>query len=173
MIYIYEGVDMSGKSTLAKKQATETGFPIIKKRLDILNMGPDLLSSNQIELATQLFFESVFPLGQRYDFILDRGLLSSLVYSKYFNRTVSLGYVYKYLINPLNSKDIKIYLITANEESLTQRFMTRGEKLFTLKAVLLIQTLYLEAAKNLIELGCDRIQIIENNNADIPTISNV
>lgn len=173
MIYIYEGVDLTGKSTLSNKRALMMKIPIIKKKLEVFKtLNKEYLSTNQIEVMTQMFFESIYPLGVQYDFILDRSLLSSLVYSKYFKRTVNLDYVYKYLFDPDLSKNIKISLITSNNESLKNRFETRGEKLFTLDELLFIQGLYIDTAKTLIEGGCTIIQIIENNDhADISSIS--
>ena len=164
MIYIYEGVDLSGKSTLANKKAEAMNIPIIKKKLEVFkHLDKEFLSSNQIEVVTQMFFESIYPLGKKYDFILDRSLLSSLVFSKYFERTVSLDYIYKYLFTPELSQYIEIYLVTTNQKSIERRFMDRGEKLFTLKELIFLQNLYDETAKTLIDGGCSIIKIIENN----------
>jgi thymidylate kinase len=166
MIWIYEGADLVGKTTLAKNFAKEHDIPLIKKRLDVFNHTTDeFLRGSNIELTTQMFFESIYPLGVKYDFVLDRGLLSSLVYSKFFNRDVKIDYIYDYLLTT-KSDFLIINLITANEESIKSRLQTRGEKIFGLKEILEIQDLYIKTAKILNEKGGPRtiINFIENNN---------
>jgi len=144
MIHIYEGVDLSGKSTLARKQSETEDIPIIKKKLEIFNHArKDWLVKGDIELITQMFFESIYPLGAKYDFILDRGLLSSLVYSKFFNRDINLNYVYDYIYGD-KSSHILIKLIYISDEELEKRYALRGDKIFSLNELKDIQKLYLE-----------------------------
>ena len=163
MIYIYEGVDLSGKSTLSKLKATATGIPIIKKRLEIFqHTRKEWLLGKDIELITQMFFESIFPIGKYYDFIIDRALLSSLVYSKFFNRKVQLDYIYKYFLG-VEAKYIEVNLVIANEKSLRKRYELRGESIFSMEELLIIQKLYIDTATALIEKG-SKINIIHNDN---------
>lgn len=144
MIHIYEGVDLSGKSTLAKKQSDIEDIPIIKKKLEVFNHSrKDWLVKGDIELITQMFFESIYPLGVKYDFILDRGLLSSIVYSKFFNRDINLNYVYDYIYGA-KSSHILIKLIYISDEELEKRFALRGDKIFTLDELKDLQKIYLE-----------------------------
>lgn len=171
MIYIFEGVDLSGKSTKANELASKLNIPIIKKKLDVFdNIGSDFLKSDLIERATRMFFESIYPLGKHYDFILDRSLLSTLVYCKYFDRKFDPIYVYKYLLQPEFSQYIEVNLVIANEDSIRQRYNTRGEKLFTIEAIIELQKIYFDMSSVLLKNGCMNLHIIENNNADIFTV---
>lgn len=90
-----------------------------------------------------MFFESIYPLGIKYDFILDRGLLSSLVYSKFFNRDINLDYVNDYIYGN-KSSHILIKLIYISDEELEKRYALRGDKIFSLNELKDIQKLYLE-----------------------------
>lgn len=171
MIHIFEGADLVGKTSLANKASSELGIPIIKKRFDVFKNLKDLLERDDIETITEMFFESIFPLGVTYDFIIDRSLLSSLVYSKYFNRKVDLDYVYKYLFTPELNEHLNITLVIANEESMKTRFIDRGEKLFILKEILIIQDIYIKTSEYLNKTANKEIiKTIWNNNADFPAV---
>lgn len=163
MIYIYEGVDLSGKSTLAESHSEKMSIPIIKKKLEVFkHTRRKWLQGPEIELITQMFFESIYPLGAQYDFILDRGLLSSLVYSKFFNRDVDISYIYDYISGPL-SQYIKIFLVFTKKDCLKERYQNRGEKIFTLEELIQIQQLYLDTYDTLKENLKDiNIELIEN-----------
>jgi len=144
MIFIFEGVDLSGKSTLAKEQSESQNLPLVKKKLEVFNhIRKDWLVKGDIELITQMFFESIYPLGIKYDFILDRGLLSSLVYSKFFNRDINLDYVYEYIYGE-KSNHILIKLIHISDDELEKRYNFRGDKVFSLNELKEIQKLYLD-----------------------------
>jgi thymidylate kinase len=152
MLIIVDGVDLSGKSTLAKMISDIKCIPVIKKRLDILKLDKrEKLNENQIEVITRFFFDSIFPLAKQYDFVLDRGLISSLVYSKFFNRDTDIDYVYKYLFNKELNKDVQVFITYCSDENvLKSRFETRGERLFTFEEILEIQKIYMKTVDYLI-----------------------
>ena len=162
MIYIFDGSDLTGKTTLANKFAKENDIPIIKKRLDIPKLNvKGKLNDNVIECYSQFFFESIYPIGTKYSFVLDRSLLSSIVYSKFFQRNYNINYVYNYLVSERN-KYITMNLVIADEEFIQKAFDKRGEQLFTVKDLLLIQDLFINTAEVLKSKGAI-INIIENH----------
>lgn len=171
MVHIFEGVDLSGKSTLAKNQSESEDIPIIKKKLEIFNHArKDWLVKGDIELITQMFFESIYPLGIKYDFILDRGLLSSLVYSKFFNRDINLDYVYEYIYGRY-SNYILIKLVYISEEELEKRYALRGDKIFSLDELKIIQKLYLETYNTISSNTPNHRILLIKNDANILTPS--
>lgn len=171
MIHIFEGVDLSGKSTKAQDLSSQLNIPIIKKKLDVFdNIGSDFLKSDLIERATRMFFESIYPLGKHYDFILDRSLLSTLVYCRYFERKFDTHYVYKYLLQKEYAQHIEVNLVIADENSIRQRYNTRGEKLFKIEQIIELQKIYFDISSVLLNNGCMNLHIIENNNADVSTL---
>jgi thymidylate kinase len=162
MIYIYEGVDLAGKSTLAERQSKEQNIPIIKKKLEVFkHHKKGWLKGPEVELITQMFFESIFPLGVKYDFILDRSLLSSLVYSKFFHREVKLDYIYEYLKGE-KSNSIVINFVYCSEEKLYERYTDREEILFKFEELVTIQKIYHHVVNILISSGVSNIIKVPN-----------
>lgn len=142
MIYIFEGADLTGKSFLANAFAKKYNLPIIKKRLDLLEMDREKLKGSEIERITHFFFESIFPLGKQYDFILDRSLLSSLAFSKFFDRDYNLDYIYKFFLDPEFAQYITCFFIYSPEDLFVTRLENRIEKFFTLNEIILLQNQY-------------------------------
>lgn len=163
MLYIFEGADLSGKTYLAEGFAKEKGYPIIKKRLDILGVDKNKLKDSEIERITHFFFESIFPLAKTSNLILDRGLLSSLVFSKFFDRKYDLEYVYKYFLDEEYAKYIKCFFIYTPNSILTKRIQIRDEKFFTLNEIELIQEQYQNTIQFLWLRGCDNIYKFVND----------
>lgn len=162
MVYIFDGSDLSGKTTLAKEFSEIKKIPIIKKRLDLfLDKEGRFLKGDMIEKITQFFFESVIPLKDHTDFILDRSLISSLVYSTFFGRNLDSNYIYKYLLETKYNQNIKIFLIHTNWDSLEYRFNHRGEKLFSLGEIKEISNMYQSITKVLMNQGAN-IEMIYN-----------
>jgi len=162
MIYIYEGVDLAGKSTLAERQSKISNIPIIKKKLEVFkHHKKGWLEGPEVELITQMFFESIFPLGVKYDFIMDRSLLSSLVYSKFFHREVKLDYIYEYLKGE-KSNSIHINYVHCSDKVLQERYLDRKEILFRFEELVTIQNIYHQVVKTLIDSGVENIKVIAN-----------
>jgi hypothetical protein len=158
LIYIFDGPDLAGKTYLANKISELAGIPIVKKPFNLLKIQKDSLKSNDIELYTHFFWESLYPVGSYYPLIYDRSLLSSLVFSKMFNRTYPLDYVYKYL----HDEKVKIFLITADSKTLEERIHIRDEKFFNLEEIIRIQDLFINFGQKLKENGSN-IYWIDNS----------
>ena len=56
MIYIFEGSDLSGKTTLAEAFSKKNNIPLIKKRFDVLGMSKEFLLTNLIEELQKFFW---------------------------------------------------------------------------------------------------------------------
>src|SRR5690606_19106562 len=131
IIYIFEGADVVGKTYLANQVSKTCNIPLVKKPFRLLDLDKDGLKTDRVELYSHFFWESLFPVGSHYPIIYDRSLLSSLVFSKIFNRKYNLDYIYDYLIG--QSKKIKIFLVTADEATISERLLNgREEKFFSI-----------------------------------------
>lgn len=84
---LLDGADGTGKSSIALRLQTATGFPIIK----MPNM-KEYIENGSPEEFSRLFNETIVQFKDT-NFIMDRGYTSSLVYSKIFNRTFDLTYL--------------------------------------------------------------------------------
>jgi thymidylate kinase len=161
LVFIFDGVDLSGKTTLAEEFSKAKGIPIIKKKLEIFkDFNRTFLQGDNIEAITKFFFESIAPLGEKYDFIIDRSLLSSIVYSKFFNRKFDFSYVYDYLIGP-KSFNVTLFHVTLDDASLKRRYQSRGEKFFSVEDLIQIRNLY-----------CKTVEVLKEKGAQIQTIDN-
>lgn len=171
MIHIIEGVDLAGKSTIASDLQKELGCPIVKKKLGILeDYDPKFLEGVSIEVFTQMFWESIAPLGRSCNFILDRGLISSVVYTHYYNRKYDISYIYDYIFK--DNDFFKIYYVTCSDKTLLERYNTRGENYFSFNQLLLLKNIYEGTISSIItQLAIDKspeqinkiIEVIEND----------
>lgn len=169
MIIILEGHDLAGKSHIASliKRFFIHEPVILKKPLNIIKrVAPELLESSQIELFSEFFFTSLEPFleDQAPPVIVDRSLLSSLVFSKIYNRDYNLDYIKKYL----NLKNILIVLLTvSNSECLHKRFNKRGDQFFSLQDIINIRDTYLEVYQDLKTQSLDsRIEHLDTSEFD-------
>lgn len=94
MLIIFDGVDKSGKSTLAKKLSEMLNIPYIKlnnisvKENEEIKDGISIATHSQLETVTQLYEKGVMK-----NAILDRFYPSEVVYSKLFNRNYDIQYI--------------------------------------------------------------------------------
>lgn len=166
MLYIFDGGDLSGKTSLAKEFANKVGIPYIKKDLEVLKyQNKAILAKDNIELIQKFFWNTIYPVGKKYDLVIDRSLLSSLVYSIIFDRKEDLSYIYKLFKSPDYSKEITLFFVTSTKESLTTRFYDRGEALFSLDELFLNQSIF-EKVVNTINKDKELIITVNNNNGD-------
>lgn len=109
-IIIIEGVDGSGKTTTCNLLSKELNLPVIK-----LKNVPKYFTTN-IEEVSRVFNETVEQF-KSFSFILDRGLVSSIIYSRVYGRKDNLDYIFSLFgeIKP------KIFILTADEKTLFER----------------------------------------------------
>ncbi len=107
IIIFVEGSDGIGKSTLAKKLSNKLHIPLLK-----MPKAKTAFNTNSIEEVAYVFNQVLLQL-KNTSYIVDRGPISSLVYSKYYKRNSKLEYIYSIIkkLNPLviylTSSDIK------------------------------------------------------------------
>lgn len=131
-IHIYiDGPDRVGKSTVCEMLAKKFYLPIIR-----MPNTEEILSGNnadrEIELASVIYNRTLTQFKQ-FGFVMDRGFISSVVYSKIFNRTKKLNYIFDV------AKELNPYtfiLVNSDIETLKHR----GEDI--------IPAEYFEALKN-------------------------
>jgi thymidylate kinase len=172
MIYIFEGVDLVGKSSIAQAFADKYSIPLIKKRFDVLDEGQTrkFLSTSNIENIQKFFWLSIWPL-RKYDFVVDRALLSSLTYGTFFKREFDKSYIY----DALKDEDVTVFFVHADKEIIEQRKAIRTEKLFNIDEIIKIQGMYFDVISVLLEQNAIKnLEIINNSygsiNANIPSI---
>lgn len=86
---LIDGADNTGKSTVVNLLSRTLNIPIIK----MPNM-TEYIDKNQTEEFSKLFNETLIQFGE-FDFIMDRGFTSSIVYSRIFKREFPLDYIPK------------------------------------------------------------------------------
>ena len=84
---LIDGSDKKGKTTVIQMLSRKLDLPIVK----MPNM-PEYIEKNQAEEFSKLFNETIVQFSE-YDFIMDRGFTSSIVYSKVFDRKFDLAYI--------------------------------------------------------------------------------
>lgn len=88
-IIIFEGHDMSGKTTIAKALANQTGLPYFKIERDNKWWDPD----TNLKYTTEEISKFLAKTNMRV--ILDRWVPSDYVYSKLFNRHIDFDRIFK------------------------------------------------------------------------------
>ena len=108
---IIDGPDGCGKTTIVKMLSKKLDIPILK-----MLSAKSLFNKNVIEIASYTFTQLLIQL-KNYEYILDRGFITSLVYSKVYNRKDDLSYL------KAVEKQMKpvIIILTATNEELFKR----------------------------------------------------
>lgn len=175
MLYIFDGENLTGKTSIAKEFAHKLNIPYIKKDLSVLKyQNREILKKDNIELIQKFFWSTIYPVGIKYDIVIDRSILSSLAYSIIFNRKEDLGYIYALLKLENIDKFIKIFFIKTDKESLIQRYNDRGENLFSIDEIYNNQKVFEKVVKHITDtFNKFIITTVQNNNGDsINSITN-
>lgn len=171
MILIFEGHDLSGKSYFAEYMSKRHNIPILKKPLHMLKeQNKDFLQNVEIEFFSEFFWKSIHPLHTGGPVIVDRSLLSSMVFSVMYQRKYSLDYITDYLKS--NLRDFKIFLFSCDDKTLDSRFSTRGEELFSLDEIKVIREQYKNVYASLVKNHLDH-KIISIDNSDSQDVSSI
>lgn len=115
-LIIVEGSEGTGKSTLCKNLSININAPVVKMKVD------KKIFKNNIEDVSKVFNTTLLqlkPIFINNHVILDRGFLSSLIYSDIYKRKYNLKYIYKIL---KELKDVlKIIILVADNNVLKKR----------------------------------------------------
>lgn len=107
---LIDGADGLGKTTICHLLSRRTGYPTVK----MPNM-KEYIKNNSPEEFSKLFNETIVQFSD-YDFILDRGFTSSMVYGKHFKREFDLSY-----LDPLrNVLQPKVFILTGQRSDEVQ-----------------------------------------------------
>jgi thymidylate kinase len=106
-----EGPDGVGKSTVIKKLQQILDIPVIK--MEKAHKG---FTKGIIEDLSYVFNTTLIQF-KKYDFIVDRGFLTSIVYSNIYNREFDMDYIYR--IN--NELKPLIILLTVDSDKIFER----------------------------------------------------
>lgn len=102
---LIDGADGLGKTTVCHLLSRRTGYPTVK----MPNM-KEYIEKGSAEEFSKLFNETIVQFSD-FDFILDRGFTSSLVYGKHFKREFD----YSYLDNIRNVLQPKVFILTGQK----------------------------------------------------------
>lgn len=110
-----DGVDCTGKSTIAEKLANMYGCNIIH-----------LTQHGNRTLRSYMQFMKCD------DVVHDRTFLSELVYSKYFGKEPFYGAAIEtHLLADLKANKINMFVLTGSDEAIMERLKARGDELVT------------------------------------------
>lgn len=106
-----DGPDGCSKTTIAKMLSAKTGFPITK-----MPHAQKHFKDGSVEAMSYIYNMTIAQFS-RYNFIVDRGFISSLVYSNVYDRKTDLDYTRKIMeeLDPL------IIILTATDAELFRR----------------------------------------------------
>jgi thymidylate kinase len=112
LILLVEGPDGVGKTTICKKLSYGLELPVVK-----MVKAKVYFKKNVVEEFSFVFNNTLLQLKD-LNYIVDRGPLSSLIYSKIYNRKSELAYLYPLLreMDPL-----VIYLTSSSSTVLLER----------------------------------------------------
>lgn len=161
---IVEGGDGTGKSTVVQLLSRKYNLPIIK-----MPVPQDKVRTAQIEELSEIFNKTLVQFHE-IDFICDRALLSSIVYSKLLNRTYNLNYInnIEQILDPV------IIIMSAYKDGENRPF--RGDDIYSADEINKVDIEYLSLAqekkypviyvsgKSLLKVVDEAITIIENAN---------
>lgn len=123
MIIILEGIDCSGKSTLAKKLSERTGFEIVQgSSFEISQLGADGM------------FEHLVNLLENDDIIMDRTFYSNLVYGELFDYPMMTSEQYDILVETIDKNALVVYLY-ASSGVIKYRMKNRGDDMIRINDV--------------------------------------
>ena len=112
LIIFVEGADGVGKSTICKKLSYGLKLPVVK-----MLKAKVFFKKNVVEEFSYVFNNTLLQLKD-LNYIVDRGPLSSLIYSQIYKRKSELAYIYPLLkeMNPL-----VVYLTSSSASVLLDR----------------------------------------------------
>lgn len=124
---LIDGADGLGKTTICQMLSRTLNLPVIK----MPNM-EEYLNKGTPEEFSKLFNETIIQFAE-YDFIMDRGFTSSLVYSKVNNRKDDLSYISR--IEQILDPEVFILVsrshsVFADMNEMKERKFFRADKMF-------------------------------------------
>lgn len=146
---IIDGVDGIGKSTQCKLLGEYLGLPIIRM--------PDY-KGGDIEQSAYIFNNTLTQFYGSY--IIDRGFVTSLVYSKVMKRRANLGYIFD-----IREHFTHLIILSSTKDEFTERQHRNKNGLkFTYSQLLEINETYLEFA---FKFGATVINVKDKDVSDV------
>lgn len=144
-----EGVDGSGKTTVAEKLANKYGCNIIR-----------------LTYNGDRSIESYSHLMKSENVVHDRTFISEMIYPKYFNRASRLDVEFiPELFYKMRFNRIKLFILTASDETILERIGKRGDEFIDdAKKFIKINQDYLTLAKR------HKYKVIDTTNKTIDEI---
>lgn len=116
-VILIEGLDGTGKTTLADSLSDLKGWPIVN-----LFEGRNKTFLNKIEIKSETYHEDIYFMDfwkriGKPTVIKDRGILSGVVYNDDVNRFKALEYWYR----GYNTNEMKIIILQASNKTIIER----------------------------------------------------
>lgn len=156
-LYIFEGGDLSGKSTLAKYISKKFKIPFIQRIKVTQRMFKDFIDLKG-EIETSSILKNLD--FKKHDYVADRFLLSDIIYNKVYKRKYSTQWAHDAF---KNLKNYKLFYVRAPICEIEKRFKTRGDMLIDFNKLSELHTEYEKFIFKQVEFGDNQnIYIIEN-----------
>ncbi len=134
MIIVIEGADLTGKSTLIRRLCEEIENTIPIKLKPVIDM--DHKNVADIEKAINYTAYSVMNKVEDKIWIVDRFILSALIYSEFLNRPTKLS------VEDIKKLDYHLIILGSSDDEIRKRFHQREEKHFKIEEIIKLNQLF-------------------------------
>ena len=134
MIIVIEGADLVGKTTVINRLAAEIQNSIPLKLEVVIDLDSKCVAD--IEKAINHTAYSVMSKVEDKIWLVDRFIVSALIYSKYLNRPTKLS------VKDIIDRDYNIIILGAFETVLEERYKIKDDKYFSIDAIKTLNKLF-------------------------------
>jgi thymidylate kinase/ribosomal protein L40E len=157
-VVIFEGADLVGKSTLAKRVASMLSIPYYK------GQGPSNVRISMKDTARLEIMQMVDLLKQcNFDICCDRNYLSEYVYGKVFKREIDKDFLLKYAHKEFQKLGAVVVIVDAADSTLESRYRERGDDKVIFDEILVLRDEYRKIVK---ELKSPNMILVDNSGRD-------
>jgi len=157
MIIVIEGADLVGKTTVINRLVSEIPNSIPVKLNVVIGLDRNCVAD--IERAINLTAYSLMSKDEGKVWLVDRFIISALVYSNFLNRPSKLS------VEDIKARKYAIIILGADEHILVKRFKERDDKHFSIGDILLLNKLFFNFYfKN--QLKITNLHYLKNNDQD-------
>ena len=157
MIIVIEGADLVGKTTVINRLAAEIQNSIPLKLEVVIDLDSKCVAD--IEKAINHTAYSIMSKDVDKIWLVDRFIVSALIYSKYLNRPTKLS------VKDIIDRDYTIIILGTFETVLVERFTKRHDKHFSIDEIQTLNKLFFNFyTLNLLEIN--NLHYLINNTQD-------
>jgi len=155
MIIVIEGADLVGKTTVINRLASEIQKSIPLKLEVVIDLDRTCLAD--IEKAINLTAYSIMSKDEDKVWLVDRFIISALVYSEFLGRKTKLT------LKDIQDRDYSIIILGANDPILEERYLERSDIHFSIEQIKKLNNLFFTFfIKN--QFNLNNMYYLKNNN---------